>query len=61
MYDLVVAEVRERWSVNKHAAQKFCGERFNIRKLNELGIRKHYEIAISNGFSTWENLVIART
>jgi len=36
----VVAKVRERLAVSKRAAQKFDGERFNLRKLNELEIRK---------------------
>jgi hypothetical protein len=30
----VVAEVRERLEVSKKEAQKFDGERFNLRKLN---------------------------
>ena len=34
---LVVAKLRERLAVRKQAAQKFNGERFNLRKLNELG------------------------
>jgi hypothetical protein len=33
---LVVAKVRERLAVSEKAAQKFDGERFNLRKLNEL-------------------------
>jgi len=32
----VVAKVRERLAVSKQAAQKLDGERFNLRKLNEL-------------------------
>jgi len=32
----MVGKVRERWAVIKQAAQKFYGERFNLRKLNEL-------------------------
>jgi len=36
----VVAKVRERWAVRKRAAQRFDGERFNLRKLKELEIRK---------------------
>jgi hypothetical protein len=31
----VVAKVRERLAVKKRAAQKFDGERFNLRKLND--------------------------
>jgi len=42
----VVAEVRERLAVSKQAAQKFDVERFNLRKLDELEVRKQYEIKI---------------
>jgi hypothetical protein len=38
----VVAEVRERLAVSKQATQKFEVERFNLRKLNELYVRKQY-------------------
>ena len=31
-------------------------ERFNLRKLNELEVRKRYEIKISNRFAALENL-----
>ena len=37
---LVVAKVRERFVVSKQSAQKFVGERFNLRKPNEMGDRK---------------------
>jgi hypothetical protein len=30
-------------AVSKQAAQKLDGERFNLRKLNELEIRKQYD------------------
>jgi len=30
----VVVKLRERLAVSKEAAQKFDGERFNLRKLN---------------------------
>ena len=43
---LVVAKVRERLTVIKEAAQKFDGEKFNFRKLNELEVRKQYQIEI---------------
>jgi hypothetical protein len=36
----VVTKVRERLAVSKQAAQKFEGKRFNLRKLNELEVRK---------------------
>ena len=53
---LVVAKVRERFAVRKQAAQKPDVERFNIRKLNELEVRKQYQIEISNWFAALENL-----
>jgi len=37
---LVVEKVRERLAVRKQAAQKFDGVRFNLRKLNDLEVRK---------------------
>jgi hypothetical protein len=36
----VDAKVRERLAVNKRAAQRFDGERLNLRKLNELEVMK---------------------
>jgi hypothetical protein len=38
-------------AVRKQAAQKFDGERFNLRKLNDLEIRKQYRIEITNRFA----------
>ena len=43
-------------AVSKQVAQKFDGERFNLRKLNELEVRKQYQIEISNRFAALENL-----
>jgi len=53
---LVIAEVNERLAVSKQAARKSDVERFNLRKLNELEVRKWYQIKISNRFAAWENL-----
>jgi len=52
----VVAKVRERLAVGKQTAPKFDGERFNLRKLNELEIRKQYPIKISIRLAALENL-----
>jgi hypothetical protein len=41
---------------NKKAAQTFDVERFNMKKISELEFRKNYQIKISNGFATLENL-----
>jgi len=43
-------------AVSKQTAQKFEGERFNLKKLNELEFRKQYKIEISNSFEALENL-----
>jgi len=52
----VVAKLRERLAVRKQAAQKFDGERFNLRKLNELGVKKKYQIEVTNRFAALQNL-----
>jgi hypothetical protein len=57
----VVAKVRERLALSKQVAQKFYGEKFNLRKLNELDVRKQYQIDISSRFAALENLCVART
>jgi len=46
----VVAKLRERLAVRKQAAQKFDGERFNMRKLNELGVK---ELRLKTGLQLW--------
>ena len=55
----VVAKVRERLAVSKGAAQKFVVERFNLKKLNELEVRKQYQIENSNRFAALENLDVS--
>jgi hypothetical protein len=52
----VVAKVRERLAVRKQAAQNFEGGRYNLRKLNDLEVRKQYQIEITNKFATLENV-----
>ena len=51
---LVVAKVRERFAVCKQEAQKFDVERFNLRKLNELEVRKQYQDEITNKLQLWK-------
>ena len=53
---LVIAKVRERLAVGKQAAQRFDRQRFNLRKLNELEVRKQYQIEITNRFAALENV-----
>jgi len=52
----VVAKVRERLAVSKKATQNFDGERFNLRKLNELEVGILYQIEITNRFAALKNL-----
>ena len=52
----MVAKFRERLAVNKQAAQRFDGERFNLRKLNELEVRKQYQVEITNRSVALQNL-----
>jgi len=52
----VVTKVRERLAASKHSAQKLDGERFNLRKLNKMEVRKQYQNEISNRFAALENL-----
>jgi hypothetical protein len=56
---LVIAKVRERLAVSRQTAQKFEGEGFNLRKLNELEVRKLYQIEISKRFAALENLNVS--
>jgi hypothetical protein len=66
---LVIAKVRERLAVGKQTTQRFDGQRFNLRKLNEPEVREQYQIEITNRFAaleifnddedvnrTWENI-----
>ena len=53
---LVVAKFREILALSKQEAQRFDGERFNLRKLNELEVRKQYQIEITNRFEALDNL-----
>jgi len=41
--------------VSKQTAQVFDGEIFNLRKLNEVEVRKQYQIEIANRFVALEN------
>ena len=53
---LVVAKVREKLAVSKQAAQKLYGERFNVRKLKDLVVKKQYQIEITNRFAALGNI-----
>ena len=48
---LGVAKVREKLAISKQAAQRFDGERFNLRKLNGL----ECQTEITNRFAALDN------
>ena len=50
------AKLMERLAVSKQTEQKFDGERFNLRKLNDLEFRKQYHVEITKRFSALEKL-----
>jgi hypothetical protein len=50
---LVVLTVRERLAVSKQEAQKFDVERFNLRKPDELEVRKQYQLRSETGMQLW--------
>jgi glutamate synthase domain-containing protein 3 len=52
----VVAKVRERLAISKQEVHKFGTENFNLRVLNDLKVRKQYQIKNSNRFAALENL-----
>ena len=52
----MVLTVRERLAVSKQEAQKFDVERFNLRKQDELEVRKQYQIEITKRFVALENV-----
>jgi hypothetical protein len=53
---LVVANVRERLAVNKQRSHRFHMERFNLKKLNEVGDKEKYRLEVSNRFAALEDL-----
>jgi hypothetical protein len=53
---LVVAKVRERLAVNKQRSQRFDMERFNLKKLNEVGGKEQFHVEVSNRFAALEDL-----
>ena len=53
---LIFAKVRVRLAVGKQDAQRLDRQRFNLSKLNDLEVRKEYQIDITNRFPSLENL-----
>jgi hypothetical protein len=52
----VVANVRERLSAWKQAAQRTDVERFNLKRLSEMEVTKQFQTEISNRFEALENV-----
>jgi hypothetical protein len=53
---LVAAKVGNRLAVSKQAARRLDVEKFNLRKLDELEVRKQYQIEITNSSAGFENI-----
>jgi hypothetical protein len=51
-----VEKVRDRLAVSKQTTQEFDMETFNLKKLNEVEGKEHYQVEISNRFTALENL-----
>ena len=52
----MVAKLRDILAVSKQETQRSNGERFNLRKLDELLVRKQYQTEITNRFAALENV-----
>jgi hypothetical protein len=52
----VIAKVREILLVGKQATQRVDVERFNLKNLSELEVRKQYQIGISDRIAALENV-----
>jgi hypothetical protein len=53
---LMVAKVREKLSVSKRTAQNFGMERFNLKILNDVEVKEHCPVKISNRFAAVAHL-----
>jgi hypothetical protein len=51
-----LAKVRGREAVNKQRSHKFHTEKFNLKKLNEVGGKEQYHVEISNKFAALKDL-----
>jgi hypothetical protein len=53
---LVAVKIGERLGVNKYVSHKFHVERFNLKKLNEVGGKEKYHVEVSDRFAALEDL-----
>jgi hypothetical protein len=58
---LVAAKLKERLLVSKQAAQSFNMQRLDLRKRNDAGVKKEYQVKISNGFAVLKTWMIMWT
>jgi hypothetical protein len=49
----VVEKVMESLAISKKAAHNFDVERFNLRTLSELKVRKQYKLGSQTGLQHW--------
>jgi hypothetical protein len=52
-----VTKLRERISVSKRARQIFDLEKFDLKKLDDIEVKKKYQVEISNRFAGLEILI----
>ena len=52
----MVENVKEKFAVRKQATKKFDVERFYVRVLNKMEVKKQYQFENSNRFAALENL-----
>jgi hypothetical protein len=50
---LVVAKIRERLAVSKRPVNNIDMDRFNLKKLNEGGVKEQYQLQSKTDFQLW--------
>jgi hypothetical protein len=53
---LVLAKVRERWTVYKQSSHRFHVERFSLKELHKVEGIERYHVEVSNRFAALEDL-----
>jgi hypothetical protein len=51
-----VAKVRDRLAGNKQRSHRFCMERFNLKKVNDVEGKEQFCVEVSNRFAALENM-----
>jgi hypothetical protein len=57
---VVVALVRERLSISKCNTQKFCMDRFNLKKVNGVEVREQHMLNVRHRFELWRTQIAGR-